>query len=123
MDPLTPTTSTLSPAIAHIAETAATLAASLADRKPTPPTIVTGNSDTGNPDTNGHVPEVQNAQQTVRWVLDAPRRFRLLASEGKSEVAETEWKEIRRLLDKWQGVKGAGEVREQCEAALTMGET
>lgn len=57
-------------------------------------------------------------KDTVRWVLAAPERLGGLVAGGKREEAETDWGEIRGLLDKWEGVKGVAEVREACERAM-----
>jgi len=106
MDPLTPATSTLAPAISHIAETAATLSKELAEH--------VSSSKQGN--TDGRVKEVQ----TVRWVLDAPRRFRYLLDNDRKADVEDEWTVIKGLLDKWKSVEGAVEVKRQCEQALNL---
>ncbi|KAL8809584.1 MAG: hypothetical protein Q9223_004522 [Gallowayella weberi] len=106
MDPLTPTTSTLSPAIAHIAETAASLAESMKER------IV-------------HVPEDeagvkrQRQRETVRWVLDAPSRLKGLVEGERREEAMEDWEEVQRLLEKWKGVQGADEVKQQCSSIMS----
>jgi len=105
MDPLTPTTSTLSPAISHIAETAVTLSNELANHVPPPkdPEI-----------------EVKRKQrQTVRWVLDAPGRLQQLIDEGKHDEANREWDVVGGLLDKWKGVPGVSDVWKACEGAMT----
>lgn len=108
MDPLTPATSTLAPAIAHIAETATALSTSLSSR--------TTAKELGEADTKDARKEKQ--RQTVRWVLNAPRRIQYLIQEDKRDAAEAEWEDVRRLLDKWKGVQGVEEVRVRCEAAL-----
>ena len=106
MDPLTPTTSTLTPAIAHIAETAASLAESLRNRN-----------------TRGYDPRVsgdtvmlkkERQRQTVRWVLAAPRRLKRLMEEDLREEAMKDWEEVQRLLEKWNSTQGVDEVRQQC---------
>ncbi|KAF2459501.1 Vps51/Vps67-domain-containing protein [Lineolata rhizophorae] len=113
MDPLTPTTSTLAPAISHIAETAATLSTSLTDRTSHPKEDVETPSDK----------EEQNQRATVRWVLDCPRRLRDLVTEGETDAAEADWEETRKILDKWKGVSGVEEIRNACEEALRKEET
>jgi len=105
MDPLTPATSTLAPAISHIAETAAALSRELAAQ--------VGRTEHA-ADGGGMAREVR----TVRWVLDAPRRFQQLLAEESRAEAEDEWKTIRALLDKWSGVDGASDVKRQCERVL-----
>jgi len=56
--------------------------------------------------------------QTVRYVLDTPRRLTAAVQEGKQEEAEADWAEVNELLEKWKGVKGVKEIREQAIAAL-----
>jgi len=105
MDPLTPATSTLAPAISHIAETAATLSRELSEQ--------VGREERA-ADAGGRTREVQ----TVRWVLDASRRLQQLLEEGRRSEAEDEWKTVRALLEKWSGVDGVSEVMRQCERVL-----
>lgn len=112
MDPLTPTTSTLSSDIAHIATTAATLARALQERVKIPVIVENG----GAPDQG--IEEKERRRQTVRWVLDAPRRLRESLAGGEMEAARRDWEEVRELLDKWKGTKGVDEVRQACEKAL-----
>ncbi|PYH41962.1 COG1/VPS51 family protein [Aspergillus saccharolyticus JOP 1030-1] len=61
-------------------------------------------------------------RQTVQWVLGAPERLEKLLAEGKAEEAERDWEEVRKLLGKWEGVKGVAEVREACEKVLEGGD-
>ena len=105
MDPLTPTTSTLPPAISHIAETAVTLSNELANHVPPPK--------------DPEIAAKRKQRQTVRWVLDAPGRLQQLIDEGKHEEASREWDVIGGLLDKWKEVPGVEEVRKACEGAMT----
>lgn len=109
MDPLTPTTSTLSPAISHIVETAASLSSSL----PVRPGL----------DAQGEWQDVEDQddtmnrhrqQETVHWVLAAPRRLRTLIGEGRQNEAAGDWSEVRRLLGKWAEVDGVDSIRDQC---------
>lgn len=106
MDPMTPTTSTLTPAIGHIAETAASLSGQLKASR--------GRSGTVGVDERKR--KIQQA--TVQWVLAAPARLEILIEEEKREEAEDEWREVDRLLGKWEGVRGVEEVRKACLAAL-----
>ncbi|MCJ1399343.1 hypothetical protein MMC11_002545 [Xylographa trunciseda] len=114
MDPLTPTTSTLSPAIAHIADTAASLASALQERVRVPRIVENG----GVAEDEERAEEKRRQRQTVRWVLDAPRRLRERVSRGEGEAVESDWSEVKALLDKWKGVEGAEEVRRECEKVL-----
>ncbi|KAI9876087.1 MAG: hypothetical protein M1830_007391 [Pleopsidium flavum] len=110
MDPLTPTTSTLSPAISHIAETAASLARSLQER--------TASSQDTDRAVSFDADRKEKQRQLVQWVLDAPRRLGAMVEDRKKDGAEAQWAEVALLLDKWKGVQGVNEVRRQCEKAL-----
>ncbi|KAJ5711691.1 Vacuolar protein sorting-associated protein 51 [Penicillium malachiteum] len=57
-------------------------------------------------------------KETVKWVLGAPERLKGLLQDKKTEEAEKDWKEVRRLLDAWGKVKGVAEVREACEKVM-----
>ncbi|KAI4260883.1 MAG: hypothetical protein LQ352_000038 [Teloschistes flavicans] len=106
MDPLTPTTSTLSPAIAHIAETAVSLAKSVQDRTTKGEDVSAADDAAAN--------EKWRQRETVRWVLAAPKRLKALVEDGRNEEARKDWGEVRPLLEKWQGVPGVDEVKEDC---------
>ncbi|KAI4099343.1 MAG: hypothetical protein LQ339_006018 [Xanthoria mediterranea] len=111
MDPLTPTTSTLTPAIAHIAETAASLAASLQDRN-------ARDYGAGGPDDEA-MRKKERQRQTVRWVLGAPDRLKRLVEGDRIEEATKDWEEVQKLLQKWNGVQGVDEVRQQCLSIMS----
>lgn len=53
-------------------------------------------------------------RETVRWVLAAPKRLKALVEDGRNEEARKDWGEVRPLLEKWQGVPGVDEVKEDC---------
>lgn len=92
VDPMAPVTTTLEPAVKHIADVAGDIAGSRG------------------------VSEDKGAQkETVRWVLGAPERLRGLKEEGKEGEMTKEWDDVRGLLEKWEGVKGVDEVRRKCE--------
>lgn len=59
----------------------------------------------------------------VRWVVEAPSRFAKLSEEGKSEELLTQWKELSRVLDMWDGVKGIQEVRMRCSEIVERSQT
>lgn len=107
MDPLTPTTATLTPAIGHIAETATALSDSL--KKQHLPSIAQEYSE---------AQKKKKQQETVRWVLDAPGRLRKLVDDGQRQDAETQWAQISGLLDKWSAVSGVQGVRENCQKIM-----
>jgi hypothetical protein len=106
MDPLTPATSTLAPAISHIAETTAALSTQLSEHVPPQKTPDSGRK--------------EKEKQTVKWVLDAPRRLTQSNQEGRRSDAEKDWDTIRALLDKWKDVSGVQEVRAACEKAMEV---
>ncbi|MCJ1251951.1 hypothetical protein MMC30_009189 [Trapelia coarctata] len=116
MDPLTPTTSTLSPAIAHIAETASSLASSLQQRQKAPAIIANGR-----PKEKALKEEKRTLRQTVKWVLDAPRRLQEQVNSAEREAAEKEWEDVKRLLERWRGTDGVEEVGGACEKVLAGG--
>lgn len=62
--------------------------------------------------------QTRQARDTVRWVLDTPRRLNETVAAGKQEEAEADWAEVNQLLDKWKDVKGVRELREQSISAL-----
>ncbi|KAH0274076.1 hypothetical protein KCU91_g5518, partial [Aureobasidium melanogenum] len=93
VDPMAPVTTTLEPAVKHIAD----VAKSIADSR------------------NAGDVERERQKETVRWVLGAPERLKGLKEQGKEEEVKKEWDEVRGLLDKWEGVKGVEEVRKKCE--------
>lgn len=116
MDPLGSTTATLSPAIAHIAATAETVVKTLREREQREreqcqqgPTQ----------EEQGDLGARQRRQRLlVRRVLDAPRRIRKMVRDGRRQEAQTEWAEVVRLLDRWEGVDGVEHVRREGERAL-----
>ena len=119
MDPLAPTTHTLGPAISHIAETAASLSSSLQDSHQSKEqglgiSIRVEQDDEDKSDAD----KKRRQQDTVKWVLDTPRRLQDMVDQDQDEKAEKEWEEVNRILDKWKGVAGVQELREQCEAIM-----
>lgn len=112
MDPLTPATSTLGPAVAHIAETARGLVAGA------------GGGDVGGEGRDGGEVEVERRRRwkgekdTVRWVLGTPRRLEAMLDEGRVEDAKGDWEEIQGILQKWEDVAGVEELRDQCEKSM-----
>ncbi|KAI9676873.1 MAG: hypothetical protein M1817_006712 [Caeruleum heppii] len=113
MDPLAPTTSTLSPAIAHIADLSSSMATSV------PEAMSNGN---GSVESLGEKSSshVNKQRLTVRWVLASPARIEALIREGRRSEAEEQWKSVSKLLDKWGDTKGVAEVRNEGEKALRL---
>ncbi|KAF2470525.1 uncharacterized protein BDR25DRAFT_226387 [Lindgomyces ingoldianus] len=117
MDPLAPTTHTLSPAISHIAETAASLSSSMQSMPERPKGL--GLDVRVEMVHDDHEPTRSSKEKdTVRWVLDTPRRLRELVHTESTEEAGREWEDVSRILDKWKGVPGVEELRRQCETVL-----
>ena len=116
MDPLTPTTSTLSPAIAHIAEVSSSVATTIQGNAVEKLSTTAETNEHGNPRT-------KEAVETVRWVLDGPRRVENLVKLGRVDEAGREWGEVERLLDRWKDVKDVDDVRKRGQIALASVET
>lgn len=112
MDPLTPTTSTLSPAVAHIAETARGLVAGAGNGNG-------GKEADGWKEREEAIRKRRREKDTVRWVLGTQRRLEELLEAGKVEDAKRDWGEIQLVLMKWEGVAGVEELRDQCEKTMS----
>jgi hypothetical protein len=119
MDPLAPTTHTLGPAISYIAETAASLSSSLHDSHQSKGEglgiSIRVEQDEGE---KAQATKKRKQKETVKWVLDTPRRLRKMIDQDQDEEAEKEWEEVSRILDKWKDVPGVRELREQCESIM-----
>lgn len=115
MDPLAPTTHTLGPAISHIAETATSLSSSMQSLQKQPEGL--GISVHIEEDNTEKVIEAQKQKQrdTVRWVLDTPRRLRELIDQEHDEEAEQDWESVSNILIRWKDVAGVAELRAECE--------
>ena len=101
-------TSTLGPAVSHIAGTAESLATAGGGVRARARAKSVGTQ--GSPD--------QQQVETVRWVLDAPRRLGALVKLDQKLQARKDWEEVEAILDQWTDVTGVDEVRLACEAAL-----
>ena len=115
MDPLTPATSTLSPAVAHIAETAGGLAVGAKDGRDGGGEEI---SSEGLEERKRVEEENKRQRDTVRWVLGTPRRLGGLLDDGRRGEAETDWEEVKGLLERWKGVGGVEEIRDECERIM-----
>lgn len=100
-------TKTLGPAIAFVAETAGSLIQEGEDQQ----RRMREARDSQGVQRN-------RAKETVRWVLATPERLERLIGDGKREEAEEDWREVKNLLDKWEGVGGVDEVREACQKVM-----
>jgi hypothetical protein len=119
MDPLAPTTHTLGPAISHIAETAASLSSSLQNSHHSKEEglgiSIRVEQDEGE---KTEAEKKRKQKETVRWVLDTPRRLREMIDQDQDDEAEREWEEVGKILEKWKDAAGVRELREQCEAIM-----
>lgn len=117
MDPLTPTTSTLGPAVGQIAETAAGLRekgrAGVGGVK-----LVDEEVDVGEDKRQLQRQQQQQSVETVKWALGTPRRLSRLLEAGQRETADQDWSEIKALLGKWKGVRGVDELKVECERMM-----
>lgn len=119
MDPLAPTTHTLGPAISHIAETAASLSSSLHESHQSKEEglgiSIHVEQDQGE---KAEAEKKKRQKDTVKWVLDTPRRLQELIDQEQDEEAEKDWEDVSRILDKWKDVAGVQELRERCEEIM-----
>jgi hypothetical protein len=118
MDPLAPTTHTLGPAMAHIAETAASLSSAMQALPAKPQGLGIDIQIEGEAETKAESATKQKQKDTVRWVLDTPRRLQEMIDQEQDEEAEQEWEDISKILDKWDGVPGVQELRQRCETIM-----
>jgi len=118
MDPLAPTTHTLGPAIAHIAETAASLSSSIQSLQNKPEGLGIDIHIQGEPKEEEEAATKRRQQETVKWVLGTPRRLRNLMDQEQEEEAVKEWEEVSKILDQWKNVAGVVELRAACESIL-----
>ncbi|KAF2827291.1 hypothetical protein CC86DRAFT_209060 [Ophiobolus disseminans] len=118
MDPLAPTTHTLGPAISHIAEVAASLSSSMQGLQTKAEGLgisVRVEQDAGEAEAAA---QKQIQKDTVRWILDTPRRLRELIEEDQDEEAERDWEEVSKTLGKWKDVAGVQALRAECEVII-----
>ena len=108
MDPLAPATSTLAPAIAHIAETAVGLASELDKQSADEPSA-----------------ERSREARQLRLVQRAttgPDTLKMLVDQGRRDDAVREWEAIQRILERLQAVPGAQQLKLRCEELMQDGE-
>ncbi|KAJ5220330.1 hypothetical protein N7468_009534 [Penicillium chermesinum] len=101
-------TKTLGPAISFVAETAGSLIKEGEEQRKRIKEAQCDDAES----------KKQAEKDTVRWVLAAPDRLQKLISEERTEDAEKDWNDVRRLLDAWSQVKGVAEVRSACEKVM-----
>jgi vacuolar protein sorting-associated protein 51 len=120
MDPLAPTTHTLGPAIAHIAETAASLSSSMHSIPQKPAGLGIDIRVENDEAEEAELAKKRKQRDTVRWVLGTPRRLQDLIDADQDEEAEKEWEEVSKILEQWGSVAGAKELKEECERIMTV---
>jgi vacuolar protein sorting-associated protein 51 len=59
-------------------------------------------------------------RETVRWVLGTPARLQKNLAAGKRDEAEADWQEVQQVLDKWERVRGAAELKASCQEILSQ---
>ena len=74
-------------------------------------------------DSKSQAEKKQRQKETVRWVLDTPRRLQEMIDQEQDEEAEKEWEEISKILDKWVGTPGVAELRQSCEDIMQVEES
>jgi len=103
MDPLSPSTSTLSPAIAHIAETAASLAEELNHTEQ---------------EDSSHNSKIKSQARKVQWVLATPERLERLFASGRRQEALDEWSNVQQILHRWKSPEGTESLKQSCQAVI-----
>lgn len=104
--------------MSHIAETAALLSSSMQSVQKKPEGLGIEIRIKGDEPDKEELIKKQKQQETVRWVLDTPRRLREMIDQEQDEEAEKEWEEVSKILDKWKNVAGVKELKEECENVL-----
>jgi hypothetical protein len=118
MDPLTPATHTLGPAISHIADTATSLSSSMQGVQAKPEGLGISVRVEQDRDDKEAETDRQRQKDTVRWVLDTPRRLREFIDQEQDEEAEQEWEYVSKILAQWKNVAGVAELQEECEGIM-----
>ena len=118
MDPLTPSTGTLGIAVGYIAETAAGLASMGARQAKSEEKEEEGDGIEEDKVKRENAEKKRKQKETVRWVLETPRRLKRLLDIGEKEEVEREWDEVRGILEKWKVVQGVDELRDECERII-----
>lgn len=105
MDPLEPTTSTLSPAISHIVEITSTLAA-------TQPKSDEESSSSSRNEIDA-IAYRRQSRAKVQTLLSVPRILRGLVQDGKRDQAIRQWDTVKPIFEKWEarGIRGATELK------------
>ncbi|EPS45352.1 hypothetical protein H072_551 [Dactylellina haptotyla CBS 200.50] len=108
MEPMTPTTTTLLPAISHIASLSSSLVENVHAHDPeTGPEAIARD-------------KLKKKQEAVRYIMDTPERLKVLVDTGRKEEAVKEWEVVKGYVQKWKGVgdDGVKKLLDSGEVAL-----
>jgi hypothetical protein len=104
MEPLTPTTSTLEPAVSHIERVSRELVSTTSAAAPA--VRKEGGEEKG--------------VEVVRWAVEAPGKIEALVKEGRKEEAEMVWERLQALCEVWEGRKGVQGLKRKGEEAMKV---
>ncbi|KAK6497714.1 hypothetical protein TWF481_012117 [Arthrobotrys musiformis] len=94
MEPLSPATTTLLPAISHIASVSSSLVENVHAHDPsTTPEAM-------------RKERLRKKQEAVRYIMETPERMEKLVKAGKREEAVKEWEVVKGYVGRWKGVEG-----------------
>jgi len=114
MEPLGSSTGDLERMVGRIAETAGLLSHGSSD-------VPSRTDDRKGAETGAKEwTSIERQKQTVRWVVESPRRFRMYVRKGETQTAEVEWDKVKRLLEKWKGHEGVKAIHDGCMEVLAQ---
>ncbi|KAK6524600.1 hypothetical protein TWF281_011503 [Arthrobotrys megalospora] len=91
MEPMSPATTTLLPAISHIASVSSSLVENVHAHDPsTTPEAM-------------RKERLRKKQEAVKYILEAPERMEKLVKAGKREEAVREWEVVKGYVKRWRG--------------------
>ncbi|KAK6506355.1 hypothetical protein TWF506_011271 [Arthrobotrys conoides] len=94
MEPLSPATTTLLPAISHIASVSSSLVENVHAHDPsTTPEAM-------------RKERLRKKQEAVRYIMETPQRMEKLVKDGRKEEAMKEWELAKGYVKRWKGVDG-----------------
>jgi vacuolar protein sorting-associated protein 51 len=67
--------------------------------------------------------EEKDRREVVRWVVEAPQRWSGVIGDGREAEAIEEWRVVKKILGKWEGMRGVDEVRKSCEEVMSTATT
>ena len=63
--------------------------------------------------------EENDKREVVRWIVEAPQRWREIIGDGREAEAMEEWSVVKDIVGKWDGVRGVDEVLQRCEEVMS----